>query len=140
MSQTSAPQIYGMSFFQILKSVSNSQIYVLFQILKSAFILQTYDRFSHSQIDIQWHHWCLLQMMPQLFFGGFWNNNGEASRPDSRWGILDDKKKRSQQRSKCRNILGSQILWIIPGTLTFCIHLMYCESTFLCRYQFSWFG
>ena len=25
---------------------------------------------------------------------GFWRNDGEAPRPDSRWGILDDNKKR----------------------------------------------
>jgi hypothetical protein len=41
-----------MSFFQILKSASNSQIYVLFQILKSASNSQIYDRFSLSQIDV----------------------------------------------------------------------------------------
>jgi hypothetical protein len=55
MSQTSVPQIYVL--FQILKSAFNSQIYVLFQILKSASNFQIYGRFSISEIDVQWRHW-----------------------------------------------------------------------------------
>ena len=43
-------QIYV--FFQILKSASNSQIYVIFQILKSVSNSQIYGRFSLSQIDV----------------------------------------------------------------------------------------
>ena len=43
----------SMSFFQILKSASNSQMYVLFQVLNSASNSQIYGRFSLSQINVQ---------------------------------------------------------------------------------------
>ena len=54
-SQTSVPQIYVL-FFQILKSASSSQIYVLFPILKSVSNSKIYGRFSLSQIDVQQRH------------------------------------------------------------------------------------
>ena len=54
-SRTSVSQIYIL--FQILKSASNSQIYVLFQILKLASNSQIYGSFSLCQIDVQGRHW-----------------------------------------------------------------------------------
>ena len=90
MAQTSVPQIY-----QILKSAFNSQIYVLFEILKSASNSQIHERFSLSPIDVQWRHSRMLQMTSHPL--GVWNNDGKATLPDSRWGILEKRKKRKKK-------------------------------------------
>ena len=72
---------------------------------------QIYVLFSNSQIGVQWHHCRMFQIMSHPL-----GLVGEATRPDSRWGIIDDKKKKkiwSKQRPKNRiSLCGYSIHWL----------------------------
>ena len=78
----------------------------------------------------KWRHNCFFEVFETIM------ETRQDQIPDE--GSLMTKKKESANIQMQKH--SGQILWIIPGTLTFCIHLIYCESTFLRGHKFSWFG